>query len=334
MATTWTLHVYVASFFLAGSVLAHRPGKAIHAHADESSKLIAGVLPPEIINASTYEEYIDRLKTALAEPSTDWKQYKDWWCGLTMSADSFQGLRRQIEGIVDQGLEGDIYETGTWRGGTSIFMLGVLRAYERLTGKEQPHRQFYGFDSFQGFKPEHSGDTSLDGLLTEDSRFAAPIEKVRETFSKFGVLDDRVHFVKGYFENTVPSFQPQKPIAFLRMDGDLYSSTKVVLDNLYPHVQNGGWVIIDDYDWKPREAHAETKLCQEAVDEYRRHHGINEPMGENKPKYGRYGWRVKAKLPVADQVPQAMLQGAIVRPRLRTQAVKRGPFSAEITSMA
>ena len=37
------------------------------------------------------------------------------------------------------------------------------------------------------------------------------------------------------------------PIAALRLDGDLYASTKVCVDVLVPKVSKGGWVIVDDY---------------------------------------------------------------------------------------
>jgi hypothetical protein len=91
----------------------------------------------------------------------------------------------------------------------------------------------------------------------------------------------------GFFEETVPAFKVPGPIALLRLDGDLYTSTKVVLDNFYEHMQNAAWVIIDDYTWKPRMA--TSKLCKEAVDEFRLEHSITTPMTAI---YGPMSWQV------------------------------------------
>jgi hypothetical protein len=41
---------------------------------------------------------------------------------------------------------------------------------------------------------------------------------------------------------------PIESVALLRLDGDLYESTKVCMQYLYPLVSKGGYVICDDYD--------------------------------------------------------------------------------------
>lgn len=235
---------------------------------------------PDTLDAASYEAYISEIEKHVVAPAMEYNISEYTYSGnipvtsgLAMAADSFLGLKKQIEYIVDNGIVGDIYETGTWRGGTSIYMLAVLRAYEKLKGKESG-RSYFGFDSFEGFRPQ-GVEEALDDYLSQ-AIFMAPLEKVQASFEKVGFLDDRVHFVKGYFEDSVPKFKLNNSIAILRMDGDLYSSTKVVLDNLYPHVQIGGWTIIDDYDWRPECAHE--KLCREAVDEYRNEHNVNESL--------------------------------------------------------
>lgn len=247
---------------------------------------------PATLNASSYEAYLAKVVKSLREPA---KEYRDLFPekddknffyrhrGLTMASKSYPGLKKQIEYIVDNDIVGDIYETGTWRGGTSIYMLAVLRAYEKLKGKHS-QRSYYGFDSFEGF-PVQTKDEKLDEYLSK-KLYAAPLEKVKASFARYGVLDDRVNFVKGYFEESVPKFSAPNPIALLRLDGDLYSSTKVVLDNLYPHVSKGGWTVIDDYYWKPKEAKNTKKLCHEAVDEYREAHNITSKI----QKLGRPSW--------------------------------------------
>jgi O-methyltransferase len=69
-----------------------------------------------------------------------------------------------------------------------------------------------------------------------------------------------VSLVKGWFNETTPGFTPPCEIAVLRLDGDWYDSTRVCLENLYPHVAPGGIVIVDDYyNWDG---------CARAVNEF------------------------------------------------------------------
>jgi hypothetical protein len=59
---------------------------------------------------------------------------------------------------------------------------------------------------------------------------------------------DNVFLVEGWFQDTLPGIQHKiGDIALLRLDGDLYESTMVCLDNLYDNVVAGGIIIIDDY---------------------------------------------------------------------------------------
>ena len=62
------------------------------------------------------------------------------------------------------------------------------------------------------------------------------------------------------------------PFALIRLDGDLYESTYVALEALYPKLSPGGFVIIDDY--------TATNACQAAVQDYRTLMGIEAPIHE------------------------------------------------------
>jgi Macrocin-O-methyltransferase (TylF) len=72
-------------------------------------------------------------------------------------------------------------------------------------------------------------------------------EEVRERFDRYGLLDDQVQFLKGWFRDTLPS-APIERLALLRLDGDLYDSTYDALDALYPRLSTGGYAIVDDYN--------------------------------------------------------------------------------------
>jgi hypothetical protein len=101
--------------------------------------------------------------------------------------------------------------------------------------------------------------------------FAAGLELVRGNFQAFGLLDDRVKFVKGWFKDTLPT-APIKRLAVMRLDGDYYESTMDALTALYDKLSPGGYAIIDDYGedtWT---------YCRRAVEDFRRQRGIKDPI--------------------------------------------------------
>ena len=99
---------------------------------------------------------------------------------------------------------------------------------------------------------------------------AVPLDEVKQNFEKFDLLDEQVRFVKGWFRDTLPTLS-DRTWALVRLDGDLYESTINALENLYPNISPGGYVIVDDYG---------VSMCREAVHDYRREHGIDEEMRE------------------------------------------------------
>ena len=106
-------------------------------------------------------------------------------------------------------------------------------------------------------------------------------EEVRERFARYGLLDEQVRFLRGWFRDTLPS-APIERLALLRLDGDLYDSTYDTLAALYPRVSVGGYVIIDDYD--------AVDECREAVHDY-----LEATHTEARPGADRRRRRVLAK---------------------------------------
>jgi hypothetical protein len=100
---------------------------------------------------------------------------------------------------------------------------------------------------------------------------AVTVEQVQANFERYGLLDDRVKFLAGWFRDTLPT-APIERIALLRLDGDLYESTMDALMALEPRVSPGGFVIVDDYNG--------LEVCRRAVDDYRRDHDIEAPLHE------------------------------------------------------
>ena len=97
---------------------------------------------------------------------------------------------------------------------------------------------------------------------------AVGLDEVKANFSRYGLLDDQVEFVKGWFKDTMPGIGIKK-LAVLRLDGDLYESTWDVICSLYPRLQRGGYLIVDDY---------QIPACKEAISDYRSQQGISSPI--------------------------------------------------------
>lgn len=169
------------------------------------------------------------------------------------------------------GVPGDFMECGVWRGGAAIFMAGILAAYGDAEGEYwADQRSVWVADSFQGLPAPNAVQfpADLSDKHHEQKRLAIPQAEVKANFKRYGLLDDRVKFLPGFFKDSLPG--PVKQLALLRIDADMYESTWQCLDKMYPLLSPGGFVIIDDY-------HA-IKQAQLATDAYRKREGIESPM--------------------------------------------------------
>lgn len=152
-------------------------------------------------------------------------------------------LRVLTEHVLRENVPGDLVEAGVWRGGACILMAGVLEAHGDTL------RKVVAADSFAGLPPpdpRYPKDalTTFDFHLREELSVSA--DTVKSNFERYGLWSERVTLLEGLFCDTLPSY-PNRPIALLRMDGDLYSSTMDTLVHLYDRVSPGGFVISDDY---------------------------------------------------------------------------------------
>ena len=190
----------------------------------------------------------------------DWPSVAHTMVGL----ERLHNVQHCVEDVIAGGVPGDLIETGVWRGGVCIFLRALLAAHGVTD------RTVWVADSFEGIPDSTEGDPR-DQLIALD-RFndvlAVPLEEVQENFRRYGLLDEQVRFLPGWFSDTLPA-APIERLAVLRLDGDLYGSTMDALTNLYPKVSVGGYVIIDDYI---------IKACREAVHEYRDSAGIQDEI--------------------------------------------------------
>ncbi|HEY7646394.1 MAG TPA: TylF/MycF/NovP-related O-methyltransferase [Hyphomicrobiales bacterium] len=193
-----------------------------------------------------------------------------WWTytlGFPLSMigpHRMRNIRLAAETVINDKIPGAMVETGVWRGGACMMMKGVMRALSDV-------RPLYVCDSFEGLPAVDTGpDKDLN--LHEIPILSVPLDDVRSHFERLDLLDEHVHFVKGWFSETMADVKAatRDGIAVLRLDGDYYSSTMEVLQPLCPQVTPGGFVVIDDY--------YAFEQCQQAVDEYRAAHRIRSPL--------------------------------------------------------
>src|SRR5882757_8401528 len=151
-------------------------------------------------------------------------------------------LRAAVETTISENIQGHFIETGVWRGGACILMRGVLAAYGISD------RKVYAADSFQGLPPPDAANYPHDqgSDLHTIKELAVSREEVERNFKAYGLLDEQVEFLEGWFKDTLPKVSEEN-FSLIRLDGDLYESTMQALQSLYPRLSPGGFVIIDDY---------------------------------------------------------------------------------------
>ncbi|MFE6027609.1 TylF/MycF/NovP-related O-methyltransferase [Streptomyces niveus] len=154
--------------------------------------------------------------------------------------------------VVRHNIPGDIVECGVWRGGS---MQACAKA---LLALGESDRDLHLFDTFEGMPPPTAEDLRRDGKSAEDLLAAqgkdrpiwaiASLEDVQAGFEQVPYPGERVHYVQGMVEDTVPQQAPER-ISILRLDTDWYASTKHELEFLYPRLVSGGVLLIDDYGY-------------------------------------------------------------------------------------
>lgn len=172
----------------------------------------------------------------------------DWtYLGVTMVGKyRLINLLNLITDIVANHIPGHFIETGVWRGGSSTFAASLFHLMH------QPQRLTILCDSFHGLPPGdskiHESDLGWDRM----KYLSVSERKVARNMNTFGVLNENVYFVKGYFNDSMPHLAPHVDnIAILRLDGDMYQSTVDVLYFLFDKVSIGGYVIVDDWTGFP-----------------------------------------------------------------------------------
>jgi hypothetical protein len=197
---------------------------------------------------------------AKRENGRDWPSQAHTMIGRKRMAN----LRTVVETALSEGIPGDLIETGVWRGGACIYMRAILAAYG------DTKRKVFVADSFEGLPRPNASKYPADAgdPFHKYKQLAVSIEQVRDNFSKYGLLDDQVVFLRGWFKDTLPTLEADR-FAVIRLDGDMYESTTDALTNLYDRLSPGGFVIIDDFFLEG---------CRRAVEDFRSARAIDDAI--------------------------------------------------------
>lgn len=227
---------------------------------------------PKVDRMELPEELVERLAPSMRKAEDKWMIFypdlaraegRDWplYAQTMIGLERMRSLRRCVETVLREDVPGDLIEAGVWRGGAGILMRGILAAYDVAD------RRVWVADSFRGLPtPDPDRDRGVE--REEMSWLAVPIDEVRENFHRYGLLDDQVRFVEGWFRDTLPALREVR-WSVVRIDSDLYESTMDALVNLYDGLSPGGFLIVDDFV---------LDACRQAVEEFRRERGIEEPI--------------------------------------------------------
>ena len=180
------------------------------------------------------------------------------------SVERMQPLWESVRHVVRRGIPGAIVECGVWRGGSAVLCARALQ------GEGVTDRDLYLYDTYEGMvEPtdkdvNHKGETAhskweRDQADDHNEWCYAALDVVRANMARTGYPAERIHYVEGKVEDTIPGVAPEQ-VALLRLDTDLYESTLHELQHLWPRLSPGGILIIDDYGhWEG---------SREATDEY------------------------------------------------------------------
>jgi hypothetical protein len=207
--------------------------------------------------------------------------------------DNFAALAAMV---IEDGVSGHVIETGVWRGGSAFMAAKTIE----ILG-ETSNRRVYLADSFQGIPQAPTNQmtsladnlaetlsdlgtgsrTKVIGDATKEESVAytlsdvngGTVDKVMRYAASFGLDENHLRWIVGYFNESLPklfSDEPDLRFSVIRLDGDTYFSTMDAIRELYPRLNPGGFIIIDDFtDWIG---------CMTAIRHYRKKNGISEPI--------------------------------------------------------
>lgn len=239
-----------------------------HAICDYHIYLDGRIIDPDVVKPGTYNaftmhdrpynrKYFSRFRLGYDDEDALREAVRPIWPFTMVSQEGIFALADIIRFCELHGPQGAYVECGCANGGASAVMAAINLRYGAT------RRVIHAFDSFAGLPEPMEGkddpgaiqawygrsDQPAQGRLIASGALSASQEAVRAVvLDLVGYDPDFLRIYAGWFQDTVPAAAAGiGPIAVLRLDGDLYDSTRVCLEQLYEQVVPGGFVYIDDW---------------------------------------------------------------------------------------
>jgi O-methyltransferase len=171
------------------------------------------------------------------------------------SKERVYGLYEAVEYVINAKIDGDFVECGVWKGGSAMVIALAL------IEMGQTNRAIYLYDTFEGMPCPTTEDYMVlnstaqsklewekNNKIDHNDWCFSPKSEVKRNLLSTGFPEEKLIFVKGKVETTIPLTMPSK-ISLLRLDTDWYESTKHELIHLYPILEKNGVLILDDYGY-------------------------------------------------------------------------------------
>ncbi len=199
-----------------------------------------GIIPPEQYRIDMEEDF-----------RKIWTEIRDY---TMTSVERGYALYKAVRYVIENDIAGDFVECGVWKGGSCMLMALVLMnagikdrniyLYDTFKGMTEPGDN--DFIAWNGRSVRDKWDADLKGTAKNFTEWAVSLDTVKANTGKTGYPAERLIFIKGPVEETLPADAPDS-VCLLRLDTDWYESTRVELEHLYPVLSSGGVLILDDY---------------------------------------------------------------------------------------
>jgi hypothetical protein len=150
-----------------------------------------------------------------------------------------------------QDIPGAIMELGVCSGNG---LMSLIHCHNVLQPTYR-YREFYGFDTFEGFPSVHEND--IKDIKWEKGDFCNEsydrLTNIIDIHNSYYYLPTNVQLVKGDATKTIPDFLQNNRhviISLLYLDMDIYEPTKVALKELLPRMSKGSIIAFDELNWR------------------------------------------------------------------------------------
>lgn len=187
-------------------------------------------------------------------PTIRWSDRDEWMRIVGASAyssmDTLWATYDMARLCIENPVRGDFVECGVAAGAQSAVMArAIIDARHCRPGDWRPgDRRVHLYDSFAGVPEPGPEDIEFLEAGHHAGLSAVSLDDVQANMREWGIPDDLLVYHIGDFATTMSfAYTTPQHIALLRMDADLYRSTRLIMEHLYPRVTPGGWVICDDW---------------------------------------------------------------------------------------